>query len=103
MGLLGVRWSLEAAEVGPVAGPVAAAEAAAGTSEVPGPHNRPHQSSDSGCEAEAAAAAAGERREGEDRGRSLLAQLPKGCPAGAAGARHRAEPEPAWRCGGETR
>lgn len=55
--------------------------------EVPGPHSRRHQSSDSDC---AAVAEAGGRREGEDRDRSLLAQLPMGCPAGAVGARHRA-------------
>lgn len=99
MGLLAVQRSLEAAEVGPEAGPVVGAEAAAGTAEVPGRRSRPHQSSDSGCEAEAAEVAAGERRVGEDRGRSLLAQLPRGCPAGAAGARHRAESEPGWRRG----
>lgn len=103
MGLLVGRWSWEAAGVGPEAGPVAAAEAAAGTAALPGPRSRPRRSSGSGCGAEAAVAAAGERREGEDRGRSLLAQLPKGCPAGAAGARHRAEPKPGWRRGGETR
>lgn len=97
MGLLVVRWSWEAAEVGPEAGPVAGAEAAAGTVGVPGPRSRPLRSSGSGCGAEAAAAEAGERREGGDRGRSLLAQLPKGCPAGAAGARHRAGPEPGWK------
>lgn len=103
MGLLVGRWSWEAAGVGPEAGPVAAAEAAAGTAALPGPRSRPRRSSGSGCGAEAAVAAAGERREGVDRGRSLLAQLPKGCPAGAAGARHRAEPEPGWRRGGATR
>lgn len=85
-----VQWSWEAAEAAPEAG----AEAAAGTEALPGPRSRPRRSSDSGCGAEAAA---GERREGEDRGRSLLAQLPKGCPAGAAGAPHRAEPEPGQR------
>lgn len=68
---------------------------------LPGPHSRPPRSSDSGCGAEAAGAAAGERKEGEDRGRSLLAQLPKGCPAGAAGAPHRAEPEPGRQGGGD--
>lgn len=103
MGLLVVQWSWEAAEVGPEAGPVAGAAAAAGTAAPPGPRSRPRRSSDSGCGVEAAVAVAGERREGGDRGRSLLAQLPKGCPAGAAGARHRAEPEPGWRCGGEAR
>lgn len=64
---------------------------------LPGPRSRPPRSSDSGCGAEAAGAAAGERKEGEDRGRSLLAQLPKGCPAGAAGAPHRVELEPGRR------
>lgn len=103
MGLLVVQWSWEAAEVGPEAAPVAGAEAAAGTAALPGPRSRPRQSSDSGCGVEAAVAVAGERREEEDRGRSLLAQLPRGYPAGAAGPRHRAEPEPGWRSGGETR
>lgn len=101
MGLVVVQWSWEAAEVGPEAGPEAGAEA--GTAALPGPRSRPRRSSGSGCGVEAAAAAAGERREGADRGRSLLARLPKGCPAGAAGARHRAEPEPGWRRGEETR
>lgn len=67
--------------------------------EVPGPRSRPHQSSGSGCEAEAAEA--GGRKEGGGRVRSLLAWL-TGCPAGAVGARRRAGLEPEsgerWKC-----
>lgn len=87
---------LEAAGVGPEAGPVAGPVAVAWTGEAEGlgPRSRRRRSSGSGCEAGAAAAVAGGRKEGEDRGRSLLAPLLMGCPAGAVGARCRAELEP---------
>lgn len=87
---------MEAAGVGPEAGPAPESVAVAGMVEVValGPRSRPHQSSGSGCEVEAAAAEAGGRKEGEGRGRSLLARLLMGCPAGAVGARRRAGLEP---------
>lgn len=91
-GLGAVRWSSEAAGVGPEAGPAPGPAAVAGMEEVevPGPRSRPRRSFGSGCEAEAVAAEAGGRKEGEGRGRSLLAPLLTGCPAGAVGARRRA-------------
>lgn len=66
--------------------------AVAGTAEaaVPGPRRRPRRSSGSGCEVEAAVAEAGGRKEEGGRGRSLLALLLTGCPAGVEGARHKA-------------
>lgn len=92
MGLWAVQLSLAAAGVGLEAGPVAVAGME--EVEVPAPHSRRHRSSDSGCEVEAVAAEAGGRREGEDRGRSLLARLLTGCPAVAVGEQHRVGPEP---------
>lgn len=92
------RWSSEVAGVGPEAAPEPGSVAVAGTVEVaavvPGPRSRPHQSSGSGCEVEAVVAEAGGRREGEGRGRSLLARLLTDCPAGAEGARCRAGLDP---------
>lgn len=81
-----VRWRLEAAGVGPEAGPAAAAVQAA----VLDRRSRSRRSSDSGCEVEAVVAAAGGMREEGGRGRSLLAWLLTGCPAGAEGAQRRA-------------
>lgn len=83
--------------MGPEAGPEPGSVAVAGVAEVAvvlGPHSRPRQSSGSGCEVEAAVAEAGGRREGEGRGRSLLARLLTDCPAGAEGARRRAGLDP---------
>lgn len=96
MGLGAVQRSSEAAGVGPEAGPAPGPAAVAGMEEVevPGPRSRPLQSSGSGCEVEAAAAEAGGRKEGEGTGRSLLARLLTGCPAGAVGAQRRAVVEP---------
>ncbi len=89
------RRNSEVAGVGLEAGPVPEPAAEAGMEEVgvPGPRSRPRRSSDSGCEVEAAVAEAGGRKEGEGRGRSLLARLLTGCP-GAEGARRRAGLEP---------
>lgn len=92
MGLGVVQWSLEAAGVGPVPGSVAAAEM--GGVEDPVPRSRSHRSSGSDCEVEAVTAEAGGRREGEGRGRSLLARLLTGSPAVAGGAQHRVGLEP---------
>lgn len=92
MGLGVVQWSLEAAGVAPVPGSVPAAEM--GEVGVPVHRSSSHRSSGSDCEAEAVTAEAGGRKEGEGRGRSLLAQLLTGSPAVAGGAQHRAGLEP---------
>lgn len=76
--------------VGPEVGPEPAPVAERVEVVVPGPRSRLHQSSGSGCEVEAVAVEAGGRKEGEGRGRSLLARLLMGCPAGAEGAQRRA-------------
>lgn len=88
MGLGVVQWSLEAAGVGPVPGPVVVAEM--GEVEDPVPRSRPHRNSGSDCEVEAVTAEAGGMKEGEGRGRSLLARLLMGSPAVAGGPQHRA-------------
>lgn len=69
--------------------------------EVAGPdlHRRPHQNCDSGCVEAAEVAEAVGRKEGEDRGRSLLARPLMDCPAGVEEAQHRAGPEPGKGCG----
>lgn len=85
-----VQWRLEAAGVGPEAGPVPVAVAGRVEAVVLGRHSRVRQSSDSGCEVEAVAAGAGERKEEGGIGRSLLAWLLMGCPAGVEGAQRRA-------------
>ena len=90
MGPVLVQWSLEAAGVGPEAGPVAGPAAGEAEVVVPGPHSRLHQSSGSGCEVEAVAAAAGGMKGGEGRGRSLLTRLLMDCPAVAEGVQRRA-------------
>lgn len=87
-----VQWSLEAAGAEPVPGSVAAAEK--GEAEVPVLRSRSHRSSGSDCEVEAVMAEAGGRKEGEGRGRSLLARLLTGSPAVAVGVQHRAGLEP---------
>lgn len=87
-----VQWSWEAVGAEPVPGSVAVAET--GEVEVPVPRNRSHRSSGSDCEVEAVTAEVGGRKEGEDRGRSLLARLLTGSPAVAGGAQHRAGLEP---------
>lgn len=83
-----VLWHLEVAGVGPEAGPVAVAVMV--EAGVLGRRSRLRQSCDSGCEVEAVAAGAGERKAEGGKGRSLLAWLLMGYLAGVEGEQRRA-------------